>query len=171
VTVTEEEIAAFYEKIKDLVAAPLEEVRDQIRAELESEKRDAAIHECVRTLGKRMDIVVSDPWVREQAKRAADNPIARARASGKPTLVAFSSGTCCGPDLAAPLLDELREQHGDALNVVHMDARDEPLLMARHNVRSVPTFLLYDKNGQEIARRTGDLNPDEVTKLLGKATR
>lgn len=63
---------------------------------------------------------------------------------------------------------DLTERYGEKLNVVHIDVRMEPLLMARHNVRFIPTFILYDNAGKEVGRRLGDLKPEEVAKLVGK---
>jgi thioredoxin-like negative regulator of GroEL len=116
-----------------------------------------------------MTIVVSDRWTREQAKRAADHPIAKARASGKPVLVAFGSGACCGPDMTLWILEEIERQYGNALHVIHADAAREPLLAARYQVRSVPALVFYDSKGKEIARRTGNLDPDEAGHLFGIA--
>ena len=167
VTVSEDEIAAYYGQVKDTTGIPLSRVRDSIRKAIEQEKHDAAIDEYLRTLGKRIDIIVSAEWVREQAKLSGENPISKARSSNRPSLVAFSSGSCCGSDRTGPMLDELRAAYGDKLNIVHVDARHHPLLLARHSIRSVPTYILYDRNGEESSRQRGLLDVARLRELAG----
>ena len=94
ITVDEGEIARFYEENGQLFGgATLEAMREPIRRHLLGGKKEDATDRHVRTLGKRLKIEVSATWVDEQALLAMDNPVDKARRSGKPTLVAFS-GPC-----------------------------------------------------------------------------
>ncbi|MFO7898678.1 MAG: thioredoxin family protein, partial [Planctomycetota bacterium] len=87
-----------------------------------------------------------------RAATALDNPVNEARAADKPALVAFSSAGCCGPDEVAPLLNAVRGKWDEALSIVYIDAASDPVLAARYNVRTVPTLIVYDKQGEETAR-------------------
>ena len=50
---------------------------------------------------------MSASWAREQAVLAKDNPVDKARASGKPSLVDFGAKGCIPCDMLAPILEAL----------------------------------------------------------------
>ncbi len=167
--VTDEETADFYKKNRDMFAgARLDQVKPQIGQYLLQEKKQEAVAEHLRILGKSVTIVVSASWVKAQAAPARDNPVDKARWSGKPSLVAFSDASCCGPDMVLPALDSLKQKHAERLNVVYIEARQEQVLTARYNARSIPTLIFYDKDGKEVLRHVGFFPQDEIEKELAK---
>jgi len=167
VEVRDEEVAQFYEKNKHLFGgATVEQVKERIRQFLLSEKKLRVIAEHVQTLGQRVPITVSASWVMEQAVLAQDNPLDNARESGKPSLVAFSASGCCSPDRILSILRSIHVKYGDKLNTLHIDAREKEILAARYSIRSIPTWLFYDRDGKEVHRHIGDLALQEIEPLL-----
>ncbi|MEE9371136.1 MAG: thioredoxin family protein, partial [Sedimentisphaerales bacterium] len=130
------------------------------------EKKQRLVTEHRRTLGQRVDIIVSAAWVKQQAALAKDNPLDKVRSNGKPTLVVFSAASCCGPDKMLPVLDSLKSKYAKTVNIMYLEARKEQILASRYNVYSIPTQIFFDKAGKEVFRHTGFFSKDQISKKL-----
>lgn len=105
VEATDAEVATFYEENKDMCGgASLDRIKDDLRQYVISQKRQEAVDEHIRTMGKRRDIVLSSAWVESQAALARNNPVDKARSSGRPSLIDFGSTGCRPCDMMAPIL-------------------------------------------------------------------
>lgn len=167
--VTEPETKAFYDRNKEMMGgAPYEQVREPIRAFLLDQKRSAAVDDHIRSAGSRREILVNAQWFAEQSRRARDNPVDRARTSGKPTLVEFGATGCVPCDMMQPILDNLRKSFGERLNVVFVHVQQEQILGARFGIRSIPIQIFFDAQGEEVFRHEGFFAEAEVRKQLGK---
>ncbi len=167
ISVTDQEVVEFYENNKNLLrGAPLDQVKDQLKQYVLQEKRQNAIEDHIRTLGKRIPIAVSASWTHEQAERAKDNPIDNARSSGIPSLVDFGAPGCCGPDMMTPILANLNMKYEEKLNVLYIDVREKQILAARYGIQSIPAQVFFDKNGNEVYRHTGFFSQAEIEKKL-----
>jgi thioredoxin 1 len=167
VKVTEQDINLFYkENEAAFCGTPLEKVKTQIGPYVLKEKKQRLVSEHLRTLGKRMDIVVSARWAKDQALLAADNAVDKARGSGKPTLAIFSAASCCGPDKMLPMLKPLGAKFSEKLNIVYVEAKKQQILTARYDVNSIPTQIFYDKTGKEIFRHSGFFSQADIEKKL-----
>ena len=142
-----------------------DQVQNDLKAYLLSERQAKATSQYVQALGRRMPISVSDRWVRQQAAKMRENPVDEARASGKPTLVAFGTGGCCGPDLE-PLLAEVGQQMDGNANIVFINVKEAGVLAARFGIEDVPAEIFFDKAGRESYRHTGMLQADDMAKRL-----
>jgi thioredoxin 1 len=168
-SVTESEIAAFYAANKDMAGgAPLEQVRSQIEPFLLQTKRQELLHKHVREMGNRVVIEVSDSWAKRQAELAKDNPVDRARSSGKPALVDFGAQGCRPCDMMAPILDALRDKYRDKVSVVFVHVRQQQVLAARYGIQSIPVQVFFDKEGKEVLRHVGFYPQEEIEKRLAE---
>ncbi|MFP3912747.1 MAG: thioredoxin domain-containing protein [Desulfobacteraceae bacterium] len=168
-TVNEAEMKAFYESNKEMVdGMPFDQVRGSIEPFLLEQKKMAVLDDRVESLGKRTDIRLNRDWVKKQAESARDNPVDRARMSGKPTLVEFGAAGCVPCDMMQPILDKLRKQFPDNLNVVFVHVGENQLLGARFGIQSIPVQVFYDKKGKEVFRHVGFYAEEEVLKQLAK---
>ena len=94
VRVADGEIATFYEENAEFLrGSTLDALKEPIRQYLLEQRKGQAVREHIRTLGQRLKIEVSAAWADEQAPLALDNPVDKARRSGKPSLVVFT-GPC-----------------------------------------------------------------------------
>jgi thioredoxin 1 len=169
VTVADSDIETFYkENESTFCGTPLDKVRDRIKSYVLEDKRQRFVDDYIRQLGRNLEIVVSAKWVQEQATRAQDNPLDKARSSGKLTLAVFSAASCCGPDRMLPVIKAVRGAFGEALGVVYIEPREEQILAARYGVRSIPTQVFFDKTGREVYRHSGFLGEAPILEQLKK---
>jgi thioredoxin 1 len=168
-SVPESEARAFFEANKQLFSGDsYDTVADTIRQVMLEDKREAAIRDYISALEKRLAMQVNAGWVKAQYATARDNPVDRARTSGKPSLIEFGASGCVPCDMMQPILDKLRKTHADRLNVVFVHVGQEKVLAARFGIRSIPVQVFYDPNGDEVFRHEGFFAEAEVNKILAK---
>ena len=169
VSVTDQDVAAFYEQNKAMCGgATLEQVKDGLAQFVLEEKQEDAVTDHIRSLGRQMPIQVSSSWVKEQSVPAMDNPVDKARQSGRPSLVDFGSVGCGPCDMMAPILDTLSEKYDGKANVQFVHVGEQPILAARFGIQSIPVQVFFDKTGKEVYRHTGFFPQDEIEKKLAE---
>lgn len=167
VSVSDEEIKAFYEDNQDKIGGVrFSSVSDAIKRFLLEEKRQQAIAAHIENMGRRRRIQVHSGWARAQYKVVKNNVLNRALRKDKPALVAFGGAGCCGPDMTQALMETIEYRYGDQLEVLYLLAEDEWCLAARCEVRSIPTLILYDATGREVARQVGSIREEGVAAML-----
>ena len=169
VTVSDAEILEFYNTNKDSFSgATLAQVKPQIQQYLTRQNLQKLINERVRTIGRRMKIEISASWLKVQAALEKDNPVNKARDSGKPTMVDFGSKGCVPCDMLAPILDALQEKYDGKANIVVVLVGEEPVLASRYGVEVIPLQIFYDKTGKEVFRHVGFYPQKEIEQKLSE---
>ncbi|MBN2593112.1 MAG: thioredoxin family protein [Sedimentisphaerales bacterium] len=169
IEVGDAEILDFYNSNKETVGdAALAQVKPQIEQFLLQQKQQEFIDEHIRTIGKRMRIEISAPWLKVKAALSLDNPVDKARASGKPTLVELGASGCIPCDMMQPILDALSEKNGEKINIIFVHVGQEQILGARYGIQSIPVQIFFDKNGKEFFRHAGFFPQEEVEKKLSE---
>ena len=167
--VSEKEAKAFYAANKNMVGGmPFDQVKESIKNFLLQQKRLIIIDSYIRNLDQRIDIQISADWVKAQYILAKDNPVDRARMSGRPTMAEFGATGCIPCDMMQPILNNLRKKYPDKLNVVFVHVREEQILGARFGIRSIPVQVFFDRNGEEVFRHEGFLPESKITEVLSK---
>lgn len=169
VEVEEAEVETFYRENRAMMGrASLETVKDRIRQYLLQEKQQQAVSAYIDSLSETSELRIDEGWTATQVQRVRDNPVDRARRSGKPSMIEFGATGCIPCDRMQPILDKVRKKYGDALNVVFVHVRENPILGSRFGVRSIPVQVFYDKDGKETFRHTGFYAEAEVMKQIEK---
>ena len=169
VKVGDEEIAEFYRNNKDAVGgADFDKVKPQIAAYLRGQKQQELVAQHIKALGQRTTIEVSASWSKEQAPLAKDNPVDKARASGKPSLVDFGSKGCVPCDMLAPILEMLKKKYDGQANVLFVSVREEQILAARYGIEAIPVQVFFDKDGKEVFRHVGFSPQEDIEKQMAK---
>ncbi|OHB73069.1 MAG: hypothetical protein A2Z25_06720 [Planctomycetes bacterium RBG_16_55_9] len=119
-------------------------------------------------MGKRRQIEVSASWLKTQAALAQDNPVDRARASGRASLIDFGSTGCVPCDMMAPILEVLREKYQGKVDVLFIHVGEEPILASRYGVQAIPAQIFFDKNGKEIFRHVGFFPQEQIETQLSQ---
>jgi thiol-disulfide isomerase/thioredoxin len=165
--VTDEEVAEFYRKNQDMCGgAKLSQVQGVLKKIVLQEKRQKEVQGYIQTLGQRIPIEVSSRWCEVQAKQMRDNPVDRARVSGRPSLVDFGSAGCRPCDMMAPILETLQEKYIGKLNVLFIHVGQEPILAGRYGIQSIPVQVFFDRKGKEVFRHVGFFPQVEIEKKL-----
>jgi thioredoxin 1 len=169
VTVTDAEVKQFYEENKDACGgAALDAMKDQIKQYVLGQKQQLAAAEYIKTLGKKIPIEVSSSWVGAQIELIKDNPVDKARASGKPTVVDFGATGCKPCDMMTPVLANLKEKYAGKANVLFVHVREEAILASRYSVTAIPIQVFFDKDGKEVFRHSGFYPQAEIERKLGE---
>jgi len=169
VKVTNNDIETFYKENESVFCGtPLKSVRKEIESYVLQDKKQRFVDHYIQTLGQKLEIVVSDSWTKQQAANAKDNPLGKARATGKPTLAIFSAASCCGPDKMIPIRDALLKKYDTKINIVYIEPRKEQILAARYGIRSIPTQVFYDSRGKEFFRHSGFFSEIDITGKLSE---
>lgn len=167
--VSAEETKAFFEANQDMLGgAKYEEVEGELREYLLQAKREALIDAHVNSLSERTRVEINAEWVRAKAPAALDNPVDRARRSGKPSLVDFGAGGCFACDQMAPILEDLQRTYSDQCNVIVVSVRDDPILGARYGVRGIPVQVFFDRDGKEVYRHLGYFSKAQILARLAE---
>lgn len=170
VSVTDAEIKAFYEENRYLVGgAPLEQVKASIQDHLKQQKQQQVVETHVAALGDEMTIAMDADWVQEHAELAMDNPVDKARASGKPTFVNFGSKGCRPCDMMEPLREEIKNEYAGRLNVVFVSVNQERMLASRYGISGIPHLMFFDKDGKEVHTHTGFMPKEQIGEWVKKS--
>jgi len=167
ITMPESELKKFYNENKSMMGgAPYTSVKSQIENHLLGQKKQEEVSKYVDRLGESIPITISKSWALAQCKKEKDNPVAKARASGLPTLVEFGAKGCVPCDMMQPVLDNLEVKYKGRLNIVFIHVGEQQILGSKYGVRSIPVQVFFDKNGKEFFRHTGFYEQAKVEKKL-----
>jgi len=167
--VSDQEIAEFYQANRETVGnATLEQVKPQIRQYLLGEKQQQIVDRHIQTMGQRTAIEVSAAWVKKQAELARDNPVDKARSSGKPTFANFGAKGCIPCDKMEPIREAIRKKYEGRLNVVFVHVGKEQILASRYGVQAIPLLVFFDAAGKEVFRHTGFFPQEKVEAKLAE---
>ncbi len=168
-SVSDDETKAFYEKNRATLGnLPFEKVADAVKDYLLDQKREEAYEAYLLYLAKNKNIQIQSSWAKENCALAGDNPVDRARSSGKPTLVDFGATGCTACDMMQPILLNLEERFLGKTNIVFVHVRRFPFLASRYNVTSIPLQVFFDKTGKEVFRHVGFYPQHELEKKLAE---
>jgi thiol-disulfide isomerase/thioredoxin len=165
VEVTDTEIKDFYEKNKDMCGgATLDQIKSSLKEYVLGQKKQQMASDYIRDLGKQVPIAVSESWTKQQAALAFDNPVDKARKSGKLSMVDFGATGCKPCDMMTPILETLRKKYEGKVNVLFVHVREQQILASRYGVQSIPIQVFFDKDGKEVFRHNGFFPQEEIEK-------
>lgn len=166
ITVTEEEMRAFYEEVKAEIDAEYEDIKPQLQEYMAQNKKREAFTNQLDAVSQRASIRISEPWVEEQVKRLRDNEVDKARAAGLPLLVDFSAEWCPPCQRMKPVIAGIQEKYAGKLTVLVVDVDKNRALAQMYKVESIPLLLFFDKEGKQVHRQEGALNEEEIVAKL-----
>ena len=85
--------------------------------------------------------------------------------SDTPVLVDFYADWCGPCKMLAPILEQVKDELGEAVKIVKIDVDKNPSIASKFNVRGVPTMLLF-KNGKQLWRQSGVVPKNDVVQVV-----
>lgn len=85
----------------------------------------------------------------------------------KPILVTFYSTSCGYCQTFSPILNQVKAQMGDRIQVVKINTQNYPELAAQYEVKALPTTLLFVE-GELASRIKGVMQTPELIKYIQK---
>ena len=85
--------------------------------------------------------------------------------SETPILVDFFANWCGPCKMLAPILEQVKEELGEAIKIIKIDVDKNELLAAKYQVRGIPTMLLF-KNGKQLWRQSGVLQKNDIISII-----
>lgn len=77
--------------------------------------------------------------------------------------------TWCGPcKTLGPILEQVKDEMGDAVKIIKIDVDKNQPLAAKYQVRGVPTMILY-KEGKQVWRQSGVVQKKALIKKINAA--
>lgn len=166
-TVTSEEVKACYDQNQaTFYGASFAEVKDIVQRYLLDEKKAKAREDYIDSAGKRQKIEISSTWLGAVAKKWAENPVEKARSSGKPSFVAFSTVGCC--DKMGPVVQQVKSDNNGAVETAFVNIGKEQALAAMYRVRTPPVLIIFDKDGNEKIRENSNLTAEQIQAKLAE---
>ncbi len=84
-----------------------------------------------------------------------------------PTLVDFWAPWCGPCKAVAPVLEEIASEYKGRVKVVKVNTDDNQLVAMQHNIRSIPTVMLF-KGGKMVAQVIGAMPKRTFVEMLQK---
>ncbi len=170
VTVTEPEIELFYKENPDLMGnSSLKQIKPRIREHLQQQKQQNVVQNHIAEIGNMITVALDAKWIKEQAAMAMDNPVDKARASGKPTFANFGAEGCGPCEMMEPIRKEIASEYNEQLNVVYVHVNQDQILASRYGVSGIPHLIFFDENGKEIHTHTGFMPKEQIEKWIKKS--
>jgi hypothetical protein len=171
ISVTDAEAREFYAEHASMFGgASFEQTKDLVVGVVREEKTSDAQDRFKHLVGKRHAIRVSSSWMRPQGEKWSQNPVEKARLSGRPTFVVFSVVGCC--DRMHPVVEIVSRRYAETLNVVFVNISEEEVLSSIYGVSAIPVEIFYDASGREVFRYRRAMSVKDVVekfKELGVA--
>lgn len=86
----------------------------------------------------------------------------KAKPAALPRIVDVGAEKCIPCKLMVPVLDQLKKEYKGKLQVEFYDVSKDPDAGKKYRVRMIPTQILYDSKGKEIARHLGFWPKDNI---------
>ncbi len=82
-----------------------------------------------------------------------------------PVLVDFYADWCGPCNILAPILEQVKDELGEAIKIIKIDVDKNQPIANKFNVRGVPTMLLF-KNGKHVWRQSGVMQKNEIVEVV-----
>jgi thioredoxin 1 len=169
VTVPEKAAKAFYDENREMVGGvPFDQVKEPIQGLLLQQKKQEALQAHIQGLAGKAQMHINEDWVKKQVEMARDNPLDRARLSGKPTMIQFSDAGCAPCEMMKPIVKKLKKKYAGTINVISIPVRKNQMLAKRFSVQAVPVQVFFDKEGKKVHHHMGFMAETDIVSQLKK---
>jgi len=101
-------------------------------------------------------LTMTQPAAQEQTAAEKDVPTAL------PRLVDLGADKCIPCKMMAPILEELKEEYKDRMEVEFVDVWKNPDAGKAYGISVIPTQIFYDADGKELFRHQGFISKEDI---------
>ena len=87
---------------------------------------------------------------------------------GMVTMVDLGAKKCIPCKMMAPVLQKLEKEYKGRAAIVFLDVWEDSEAAYRFRIRTIPTQIFFDKQGNEVFRHEGYMNEATIVKILQK---
>ena len=165
--VTDDDVQQAYEKYKDQLGdTKFEDAKPLIRQALLQQKQQEIFMKFMNDISKDVKVAVNKDWAQQQNTILTNNPVDKARQSGKVTMAEFGAEWCPPCREMAPVIKQLKDELKDNVNIIPVDVDKEKALAMRYSVRNLPTQVYFNAKGEEVSRHEGMCSKEDILKKL-----
>jgi len=165
IEITDKELDQAYQEHKSQFGdMPQDKVKEMLKGFLVVRKQMEASASVLDEMIMNTTVLVNEKWVARQNEVLTDNPVDKARKSGKRSVVLFCRARDENSRRMTSVFTELRKVRKDN-NFVVAYSQELDFISLRYGVVEVPTVLYFDAHGEVAGRGSGLLSKDEI---LGK---
>lgn len=82
-----------------------------------------------------------------------------------PVLVDFYADWCAPCKMMTPILQQLKSEMGDEINIIKIDTERNPDVAIRYQVRGIPNLILF-KNGELLWQQAGVVQMPQLKQII-----
>ena len=82
------------------------------------------------------------------------------------TFLEFGSTTCIPCKMMEKVMEEVRADYGDKVEVIFHNVNEEKELSGEYGIKMIPTQIFLDAEGKEFHRHVGYYPKEEIAKVL-----
>lgn len=90
------------------------------------------------------------------------------KSTGKPVLVDFYGDWCSPCKMIAPIIDDLIMEYEGRLEIIKVNVDENSESTAMYGVRSIPTLLVFDCNGELVKKQAGAIPKSRIVEMFEK---
>jgi thioredoxin 1 len=97
-----------------------------------------------------------------QTNAPATNSAATPAKQTRPKLLDLGANKCIPCKAMAPILEELKKEYADMLEVEFIDVWKDPDAGKPYKIQMIPTQIFFDASGKELFRHTGFYGKEDI---------
>ncbi|MCJ7618104.1 MAG: thioredoxin family protein [Desulfobacterales bacterium] len=87
---------------------------------------------------------------------------------GMVTMIDLGAKKCIPCKMMAPILEKMEKNYKGKASIIFIDVWENRAQAERFGIRTIPTQIFFDKNGEEVFRHVGFMNENAIIEQLQK---
>jgi thioredoxin 1 len=112
-------------------------------------------------------LIFTFPWALSSSGQTLAS-LPEAPVKGMVTLVDLGAKKCIPCKMMAPILEELTKEYQGKAAIVFIDVWQHADQAEKYRIRTIPTQIFFDKQGNEILRHVGFMSKKDIVQVLEK---